>query len=211
MFGWAHGISSPVLLVQEPPFGRRREPMPFLRLKLPACSASFSATLASNSAASIQSGVREHPHFTMHPTQRCVSSPHGAFLYFLNSSHFFSCSVSIFHPARCSCSRVPAHHPHEEGDPHPREPPFPFRHSISSPGKRMTHTGSPSPSVMKPVETLDTVLPSSSPWWTMGVSGGEGFKFRNQFANSVHDVLQFDGGEGVTVHGSPPPAVPCPV
>lgn len=58
----------------------------------------------------------------------------------------------------------------------------------------MTHTGSPSPSVMKPMETLDTVLPSSSPWWTMGVSGGEGFKFRNQFANSVHDVLQFDGG-----------------
>lgn len=37
----------------------------------------------------------------------------------------------------------------------------------------MTHTGSLSPSVMKPMETLDIVLPSSSLWWTTGVSGGK--------------------------------------
>ena len=40
---------------------------------------------------------------------------------------------AYFTPARCSCSRAPAHHPdhpHEEGDPHPREPPFPFRHFL---------------------------------------------------------------------------------
>lgn len=37
----------------------------------------------------------------------------------------------------------------------------------------MTHTGSPSPSVMKPMETLDTVLPSSSSWWTTDISGGK--------------------------------------
>ena len=55
----------------------------------------------------------------------------------------------------------------------------------------MTHTGSPSPSVMKPMETLDTVF-------VVVVDDrrfrGKGFQFRNQFANSVHDVLQYDGG-----------------
>lgn len=110
------------------------------------------------------------------------------------SSHFLSLSVSIFHPARCSCSRALPNHayqrrtpeftdvqsltnreltgvhgvallcsasifplcgrfflhffhsalasppsgascpdqPKKEGDPHPREPPFPFRHSAFS-------------------------------------------------------------------------------
>ena len=51
-------------------------------------------------------------------------------------SHLFSCSVSIFYSARCSCSRAPADHPDQpkkEGDPHPCGSPFPFRHFVFNP------------------------------------------------------------------------------
>ena len=57
----------------------------------------------------------------------------------------------------------------------------------------MTHTGSPSPSVMKPMENLRYRV-----FLVVVVDDrrfrGKGFQFRNQFANSVHDVLQYDGG-----------------
>ncbi len=106
-------------------------------LDIISSSDAFSAiqrdTLASNSADSIQQEARLHSYFVRHPTQSCISAPHGAFLCFRSSSHFFSLFVSIFPPARCSCSRAPAHnpdHPHEEGDPRESEPPFPFRHFL---------------------------------------------------------------------------------
>lgn len=54
----------------------------------------------------------------------------------------------------------------------------------------MTHTGSPSPSVMKPMETLAFLVVVVDDRRFRG----KGFQFRNQFANSVHDVLQYDGG-----------------
>ena len=113
-------------------------------------------------------------------------------LLFLIRQHIF--------PARCSCSRAPAHHPDcpkKEGGPHPREPPFPFRHSTTSQSSASMSVWEPSQGTKSPcavhIMIHGSMVPASRASATGKVSGerGEVRRYSSSLTSHNHMPLPF--------------------